>query len=488
MTMKKTFFLLGLMAAAFSLSFVSCGDDDEKIVADDGLVIEVNPSRFNEMEIRVPNEGGHYVVTVKSGKKVGVESLRLEDAMHDLYEYEGGQSLCNMQCEYSLVGQRLEITVGPLNSVEERSVRLALVDAAGDGSIYGSDEWAAINLVQEGRATVPDIGRPLLGTLGTYAVGRIAESMAQGYTYLSLVEQDNLANRALTAGSRFVNDAWAGLNEANAQLLMYQHHDARMLNVYGDYFELLSALNHATLATLWGDVPYNKVYHEVETGNTDLMQKPQAEILADLKARLTDLMGRLEEKVNRPFGDANDFLFASRDVARMVLVGIHLNEGNHSEAVRLLEEVVANGFYQLDSSTEYAEESREIIFALKADRVQGYGFDYDVPTLIPCFTLSDVWLSLAECRYHMGDEAGALHSLKQVTDAKGLELPQADFLTRLQQVRERLLLHSGSYFAFLKRNGLAIKRCGIEGHRLLFPLPSSYMNSMGGDAVQNPGY
>ena len=101
--------------------------------------------------------------------------------------------------------------------------------------------------------------------------------------------------------------------------------------------------------------------------------------------------------------------------------------------------------------------------------------------------LSDVYLSLAECCYHAGRASEANSLVEAVAQAKSLVLAEGDVLFRIKELREHLLLYSGTYFAFLKRNGLAQDVCGIENNRLLLPIPSSEMrfNMM---LTQNPGY
>jgi hypothetical protein len=106
---------------------------------------------------------------------------------------------------------------------------------------------------------------------------------------------------------------------------------------------------------------------------------------------------------------------------------------------------------------------------------------------MPYITLSDVYLSLAECLYHTGNEGLAEDLLEALVRAKSLMLIEKDTLLRIKEVRERLSLYSGTYFAFLKRNNLAKDVCGIEDYRLLFPIPNSeMMNNM--MMTQNPGY
>ena len=55
----------------------------------------------------------------------------------------------------------------------------------------------------------------------------------------------------------------------------------------------------------------------------------------------------------------------------------------------------------------------------------------------------------------------------------------------IKQLRKSLKLQD--YFAFLKRNGLAIKELGLEKYQLLLPIPENAIN-MNPNLTQNPGY
>ena len=106
---------------------------------------------------------------------------------------------------------------------------------------------------------------------------------------------------------------------------------------------------------------------------------------------------------------------------------------------------------------------------------------------MPYITLSDVYLSLAECHYELGDSNTAEQNIKKILDAKNISTTETDVLMKIKDVREQILLYSGTYFAFLKRTGLAKTICNIEDYQLLFPIPSNelYSNSQ---MTQNPGY
>lgn len=100
--------------------------------------------------------------------------------------------------------------------------------------------------------------------------------------------------------------------------------------------------------------------------------------------------------------------------------------------------------------------------------------------------MTEVYLLNAECEYHLGNETSAKSLLAEVTSVKGISV-SSNVLTGIKEARAKCLLYDSNYFAFLKRNNLAISECGILDYQKLFPIPSqelmtnSYM-------IQNPGY
>ena len=145
-----------------------------------------------------------------------------------------------------------------------------------------------------------------------------------------------------------------------------------------------------------------------------------------------------------------------------------------------MEKVIENGFYSL-----YAD--NDIIFAfINNDELQTEGVITEA-AIIPYITLSDVYLSLAECYCIKGDTATAEQYIQTVAETKNLNTTENNTIIKIKEVREQILLHSGTYFAFLKRTGLAKDVCSIEEYQLLFPIPNSelmFNNAM----TQNPGY
>lgn len=490
--------------------------NDNGIVGDEQLK-EGEKVELECTEIAVPNEGGTYSIKISSPVPVyleqqiedsdevvmqpnfGVVEESLFNGLYDKYDLSSFRDK-EITLSKSIENNTLTIVVSPLASRTEKKTSISLYDCVGN-------VVATVTLTQEaGTVEIPVGGVPKLGKDGEKAVASFAHSLLRGMQSYSVVEQKYWCNQEtglasrITPGNADISKAWSTLYEATARLLKLREIDEKYLNVYGDFCSVLSALPYSTLLYGWGDVPYITEYYQYENSLSGISRASEEEILADFQKRLLAAIENLEEKKNKSLENINGFFFVSKDVARVLLANLYMYEGRYSEAAPLLSQVIGNGFYSLDASTDFKTspeldveytrvsvgESTEVIFAL-ADQGATTRVVIQSPGVIPYITLSDVYLSLAECMYHTGNVGKAEDLLEAVVSAKSLMLTQEDTLLRIKELREHLLLYSGTYFAFLKRNNLAKEACGIEDYRLLFPVPSSeMMNNM--MMTQNPGY
>ncbi|MBQ4082900.1 MAG: RagB/SusD family nutrient uptake outer membrane protein, partial [Bacteroidaceae bacterium] len=85
-----------------------------------------------------------------------------------------------------------------------------------------------------------------------------------------------------------------------------------------------------------------------------------------------------------------------------------------------------------------------------------------------------------------GDTGTAEKVLRQIVDAKGIEIAEGVF-EGITDARQQLLLYGIGNFAFYKRNGVAVKELGIKEYQQLLPIPRQelYANP---NMTQNPEY
>ena len=495
---------LGIDVTVKDLShFIDWNDDG---IAGNEVLKENQTISLEKSSLEIPNEGGTYTIKINSPIPVYLEpqiNKSLEITPSDRVEYESffaglyaeqTDSLFsdnNIQCQTKLADNVLEITISPLYSQKDKTKHFSLYD-------YVGNIVASIDITQKGVAhntSAPPM--PLLGETGKSQIASIAIQATQGLCKYNIIEQSYIHNKAtnIHPDNNDINSSWNCLYKANSNLLSIKKADQDRLNVYGDYFNVFSALFYSNLVYGWGAVPYIKE-NNVEIDTKITRESPET-IFNDLKNNLSKSIKNLSEKKNESMKDINSFFFVSKDVARVLLANILMYENNYREALPLLQNVIDNGFYALDESTDFKanetygstsfEESTEIIFALINENQTHVDITINTPGIIPYITLSDVYLSLAECHYRLGDSESAEQCIDKVVKAKKLTIPASDVITRIKDIREHILLHSCTYFAFLKRAGIVKEVCQIEDYQQLFPIPYDELHFSPG-MEQNPGY
>ena len=449
---------------------------------------------LNKSEIAIPNEGGKFSIQISSPitiylkPQIGTENLDVPSSNvsdnyfgNGLYEGYDDSNFADDEiiCENRIENNTLYISVSSLQSKANKNKTINLYDFIGN-------IVASVHLTQEGNhSNIPASETPLLGENAEKIVYSIAHTIADGLKDYTTIEQfyndnknTNAVNDYVNPSSSKISNAWSSFYSANRYLITLKNADETRLNVYTDYCNVLSAVYYSNLIYGWGDVPYIIDYTTIASNNPNIPRESKQIIFSDIKDKLTKALENLPNKKNEPFKDANGLFFVSKDVVRVLLANIYMYEGKYNDALKLLQMIIDNGFYTLDTSTNnnYATESSEIIFAFLHDT-----------GIIPYMTLSDIYLSLAECFYKTGDIYNAEKFINDVILAKKITISETDILMKIKNIREQILLNNGSYFAFLKRTGLAKDICGIENFQLLFPIPNNeiYSNM---NIVQNPGY
>ena len=470
--------------------------------------------------IEIPNEGGVYKVVIDSPVAVYLQPVMQEDELlpptsvvvpqfpfSSFYEGYDSSSFGDKEinCECSFEGNTLSINVAQLQSKEDKEKVISLYD-------YVGNVIATVTLKQKGGydSTVSSV--PLLGADGVGLIASVAIKFSEGLKKYNVLEQYYAFNSITGAVANYlyptsstISSAWNNLYSAISLLNTIEEYDRGCLNVYSDNFNVLNSLFYSTLVYGWGGVPYvTSNTYDYMTGG--IPSTPQQEIFADIKQKLLKAIENLPEKKMELNGV--NFFYASKDVARVLLANIYMYEGDYDSARPLLEKVIGNGFYELDSSLDFKPSvdidivaSTDVITdPMKSSEVIVVFFPQQPTTranvtimeagVIPYITLSDVYLSLAECYCKMGDEATAEKYISDVVNAKKLNVTNVSALLKIKDVREKIRLYSGTYFAFLKRSGLAKEVCGIDDDnefRLLFPIPEDEIR-LNTQLKQNPGY
>ena len=489
-------------------------DWDNDGVAGNEIAKDNQTITLDKATLTVPNNGGSYTIKITSPISLYLEP-QVETYLNDTPNndvisemlfaniYDGYDASYftdkEIEADCKIENNSIEITVYELQSRTAKSKNIPIYD-------YIGNVVANIEITQEGRTvSIPVSEAPLLGKDGQNVVGGIAINLVKGLRQYNVIEQYYAYNKIIDKvkdyvypSSSHISNSWSYLYTTNNNLLQLKKYDESLLNVYGDYCNVLSALYYSNLIYGWDAVPYITDYSMIEQIiNEGIKRESTTTIFADIKTKLAKAIENLPEKKNESLKDINGFFFASKDVARVLLANIHMYQGNYSEAKSLLQTVVDNGYYTLDASTNFmpststddisVAESTEVIYAFQYDAGTRASVTIMEPGVMPYITLSDVYLSLAECWYKEGKTNNAEEYISKVMNAKNLTSAETDALLKIKDVREQILLYSGTYFAFLKRSGLAKDVCNIADYQLLFPIPSNEMYS-NRQMTQNPGY
>ena len=166
-----------------------------------------------------------------------------------------------------------------------------------------------------------------------------------------------------------------------------------------------------------------------------------------------------------------------------------MEQGKITEAKSMLTGIVNSGRYQLG----------DLIYQLPASGTNRNAQFEQVSDI--CFSYTEVLLSLAECESRLGNSAQAENYLNQVMTANigspaypsNVSLSSSVFTTRTSDEFIHRLANvwqselRGTYFAFLKRNNIAVDILNIPVWRQVFPVPMRELH-VNPSMSQNEGY
>ena len=471
----------GMDVSVKDLKYFYDWDDDG--VAGNEIYDPSQPATYDVTSISAPMEGGTYTVNVSCNVPLYTSPLNYGDIS---YPSNQGfvQSDMNLTTTYN--NGVLSITVNPAQYriISDRTV--FLYDAIGNIAV-------TVAVSQEGNPS---------GTVLTEPGKDFVMGVCQ---YLSSAHARYRIADAKYTGITENNDFHAPLDVYNSNLNYLFSHPYQLIRRNMEAFRntsspsvyallpmavLTNSLAYYELVTMFGGVPY--INQEQDMYNYSIPRTSQDEILNKLVEDLTSIMDKLQDNKGGYIASEDDIAMPSKDLACVVLADIYMYQGNYSAAMSLLEEIVNGSRYTLSATQNgLAQNDAEIIWSMPTTNSGGgitraASIDYDANyTIIK--TYSDVLLSLAECESKLGNDTKANEYLNQVKSAKGIETTSADVIPAISEVRSKIQIDFGGYFAFLKRTGLAQSTLGLEEYQLLFPIPQDeiYRNPA---MTQNPGY
>ena len=461
-------------------------DWDNDGVAGNEIYDPSQPATYDVTNIHAPMEGGTYTVHVSCNVPLYTSPLNSGD-VNSVYNPWGQyvQTYMSVSTEYANGTWTIKVNPAQYRFISDTNVCLydavgnvvATVKLSQDGNPDGTF------LVNEGVYYVTEICRLLASSHSKY---RIADAKYTGvvdnYDFKAPLDPSDYNVREL------FSNPYQMINR-NAQLLRMASETG--IDALNPMCFVTNALMYYELVTMFGAVPYITTEQDVY----NIPRTSPDEIFSHLIQDLTSIIDRLSDVKGGYIDNVDGIALPPKDFARIVLADIYMYQGNYSAAKTLLAEIVSGNRYSLTSTQNNIDGTcPEIIWSqppytptrARTSEATDIVIDYDSPYCI-IKTYADVLLSLAECESKFGNESKAKEYLDEVKTAKSIETTSSDVIAAISEVRSKIQVDFGGYFAFLKRTGLAQSVLGLEEYQLLFPIPQEQI-WVNPSMTQNPGY
>ena len=371
---------------------------------------------------------------------------------------------------------------------KEQAVSIPLYDGMGN-------EVACLNLTQQANPNA-EIIVPRLGSVGISLVSDFMRSLSEAvtleagmnYRYTKIINDSRFV-APIRSSEPNIHNCWINSYQALNMIARLYRVDSMYRAVYSPYLNVYRDLCYYQMLTWWGGVVVIPNIGFDGYVDSYVSRTSESGILQMLEEELLDAIKDLDEKKCVAFAtNANDALFVSKDVARILLAKVYMYQQKWAAASNLLQQVVDKNIYSMEKvPTKYTSENKDLILALKfgiGSRASRVNVDGSPEEVVPIMTTTDVKLLYAECEIHLGNNAKASKYISEVGNINGVSGTNVS-VEGIKQLRKSLKLQD--YFAFLKRNGLAMKELGLEKYQLLLPIPQNEL--MGNPNLnQNPGY
>lgn len=470
----------GVSISVKDLKYFYDWDDDG--TAGNEIYDPSQPATYDVTNISAPKEGGTYTVNVSCNVPLYTSPLNC-GVVNPVYNSWGQyvQTYMSVSSEYK--DGVWTIKVNPAEYKYINDTKVSLYDAVGNAAV-------SVSISQDGN---PD--GSFLTNEGVYYVTEICRLLAQSHVnykiadvkYTGIFPSEDF-KAPLSPYDYNVRNLFSSpyqMINRNAQLLRMASETG--MEVLNPMCYVTNALMYYELVTLFGDVPYITTLQDIYS----IPRTSVNEILNHLITDLTSVMDNLSDVKAGYISDADGIAILPKDLVRVILADIYMYQGKYAEAKALLNEIAdANRYSMVSSINDLEIDCSEIVWSMPSfDQTRARANSATIVLNDNCIvkTYADVLLSLAECESKLGNDTKANEYLSQVKSAKGIETTSSDVIPAISEVRSKIQIDFGGYFAFLKRTGLAQSTLGIEEYQLLFPIPQDELN-MNPAMTQNPGY
>lgn len=491
---KKRYQEMGKEVAVKNLIYFFDWDGDG--TAGNEIAPENHPVSLETNNINVPMEGGSYEVKVNTTVPVYLERPSFSEIENypsvsvsgtEIYETGSGNEPC-INYTKELNNNILKVVVKAASFRKEQAVSIPLYDGMGN-------EVACLNLTQQANPNA-EIIVPRLGSVGISLVSDFMRSLSEAvtleagmnYRYTKIINDSRFV-APIRSSEPNIHNCWINSYQALNMIARLYRVDSMYRAVYSPYLNVYRDLCYYQMLIWWGGVVVMPNAGFEGYADSYVPRTSESSILQMLEEELLDAIKDLDEKKCVAFAtNANDALFVSKDVARILLAKVYMYQQKWAAASNLLQQVVDKNIYSMEKvPTKYTSENKDLILALKfgiGSRASRVNVDGSPEEVVPIMTTTDVKLLYAECEIHLGNNAKASKYISEVGNINGVSGTNVS-VEGIKQLRKSLKLQD--YFAFLKRNGLAMKELGLEKYQLLLPIPQNEL--MGNPNLnQNPGY
>ncbi len=409
----------------------------------------------------------------------------------NLFKYENKPEL-NYQATLSDDGKYLDLVVSPASSSQPVSATV---------TIYGAYENKEAQLTLNQDPDPTKITRLVLDSNGQqfFSAMLIAsyDALQKMYTQEALYARTSetvtsspyrwnldFLNHSLDASSSEVGSAWNAAYKAINYILNFKHAvtqyskqlSATDVSAISALLDMQCSSLYFEMVSLWGKAVY------IDTYTPDLVSRPATSKNELLRNYINPLVAAREYLSTRvaETTESNRYFFPSQDYPSLLLARIYMETGDFSKAKELLVSVVNSKTYQ----------PGDYLYKLYYSPMDQTPVNTsDVATVY--YLYNEVLLNLAECEYHLGNSTKAeeyLHTVAAADLGSPAYTRTADgFINRLANTWKSQLEGTGTYFAFLKRNGIAEAALNIPDWRLVFPIPINQI-MLNPQMSQNSGY
>lgn len=449
---------------------------------------------MDKREVVLPAEGG--TVRIKINCKVpvtlerpgGASSGSVTEEMFPVFEYT------DMEYTKAIEGDELIITAKPADGALMKDSYVTVYTPSGRYSVQltvrqlGNPSKNVV-LGEYGQAYVAGIALQMVVSMQEFSNldGYYTQSFDPGYTsYRSFYDH------TITPYDYKILTIWQKAYSPIALIGrlddILQRAGVSEVPSFMAYLHQLAAVQYFQLASWWENVSHVTYYDDPTSSFTQLGSADLFEVY------MGDLNYCAEHSSLAPgkFDTVESVLYPPRAASQALLAKMYLHNKSYTQAYNYLRQIIDSDVYalELSSHASLARDSKELIWGLLMNSQQVLPENVlKENDYVPFVTFTEVLLSASECAYRMGNAAEALNYLNRVRQARALPaVSEAGFIESLRATWQSELKGFGSYFAFLRRNDLAIGQLGIQGYQQLLPIPQQEIEKSNGALVQNDGW